>query len=144
MYIVWHVHRLTCTSFWHLHRLTFTSFHIYIVSRSTDDPTEHNNLADQMPEMVAKLKERMAEYKKKYVPPNYPHHDPNSNPQKYGGAWSPGWCWVTSPDRSYDAFDPNSNPQGAEWRHQTGHVMCLVCGTFLCNLLLKMCWMRMS
>lgn len=57
-----------------------------------DDPTEHNNLADQMPQLVAKLKERMADYKKKYVPPNYPNHDPNSNPQNYGGAWTPGWC----------------------------------------------------
>ncbi|KAK7093873.1 arylsulfatase B-like [Littorina saxatilis] len=57
-----------------------------------DDPTEHNNLADQMPDLVVKLKQRMAEYKLKYVPPNYPKHDPNSNPFIYGGAWTPGWC----------------------------------------------------
>lgn len=63
--------------------------HLYNVR---EDPTERNNLADQMPELVASLKARMAEYKRKYVPPNYPHGDPASDPQKYGGAWTPGWC----------------------------------------------------
>ena len=65
----------------------------YIINvRCAEDPTEHNNLADQMPELVAKLKDRMAEYKKKYVPPHYPSYDPDSNPKKYGAAWTPGWC----------------------------------------------------
>ncbi|XP_076451993.1 arylsulfatase B-like isoform X2 [Babylonia areolata] len=57
-----------------------------------DDPTEHNDLADKMPDLVNKLKDRMAEYKNKYVQPNFPAYDPNSNPEKYGGAWTPGWC----------------------------------------------------
>nr|KAG5695335.1 hypothetical protein BaRGS_006559 [Batillaria attramentaria] len=57
-----------------------------------EDPTEHNDIAEQNPDIVEKLVQRMAEYKKKYVPPNYPHGDPASNPQKYGGAWTPGWC----------------------------------------------------
>jgi hypothetical protein len=57
-----------------------------------EDPNERNNLADQMPDVVEKLKQRMAEYKKKYVPPHYPKYDPNSNPKNYGGAWTPGWC----------------------------------------------------
>ena len=58
----------------------------------TEDPTEHNNLADKMPDLVEKLKARMAEYKKKYVQPNYPGYDADSNPKNYGGAWTPGWC----------------------------------------------------
>ncbi|KAL8587307.1 hypothetical protein ACOMHN_045554 [Nucella lapillus] len=57
-----------------------------------DDPTEHHDLAERMPDMVEKLKARLAEYKKRYVPPNFPPYDPASNPQKYGGAWTPGWC----------------------------------------------------
>ncbi|KAL8587304.1 hypothetical protein ACOMHN_045551 [Nucella lapillus] len=57
-----------------------------------DDPTEHHDLAERMPDMVEKLKARLAEYKKRYVPPNFPPYDPASNPEKYGGAWTPGWC----------------------------------------------------
>jgi len=58
-----------------------------------EDPTEHNNLYGKLPEVVKKLEDRLAEVKaKNYVPPNWPAGDPNSNPNNYGGAWTPGWC----------------------------------------------------
>ncbi|KAL8587310.1 hypothetical protein ACOMHN_045557 [Nucella lapillus] len=57
-----------------------------------DDPTEHHDLAKRMPDMVEKLKARLAEYKKRYVPPNFPPNDPAADLEIYGGAWTPGWC----------------------------------------------------
>ncbi|XP_046545775.1 arylsulfatase B-like [Haliotis rubra] len=57
-----------------------------------EDPTEHNNLAQMMPDMVAKLRARFEEYKKTMVPANYPDGDPASDPRNFGGVWSPGWC----------------------------------------------------
>ncbi|KAL8597071.1 hypothetical protein ACOMHN_057560 [Nucella lapillus] len=58
-----------------------------------DDPTEHVNLAEKMPELVQKLEARMEDhYMKQYVPANFPPSDPDSNPQHFGGVWSPGWC----------------------------------------------------
>ncbi|KAH9499684.1 hypothetical protein Btru_074431 [Bulinus truncatus] len=57
-----------------------------------DDPTEHNNLYDQLPDVVKQLQDRLNEYKKKYVPPNFPLPTPKADPKNFGGAWSPGWC----------------------------------------------------
>ncbi|XP_067658487.1 arylsulfatase B-like [Haliotis asinina] len=56
------------------------------------DPTEHNDLAQKMPDMVAKLRARFEEYKKTMVPANFPDPDPASDPRKFGDVWSPGWC----------------------------------------------------
>ncbi|XP_002733395.1 arylsulfatase I-like [Saccoglossus kowalevskii] len=57
------------------------------------DPTERNNLAEQMPEKVAELSARLEELKQKLVPAIRPAPDPKgSDPRKFGGAWSPGWC----------------------------------------------------
>lgn len=57
-----------------------------------DDPTEHNDIADQNPETVQKLEARIKEYMEQYVPPMYPANDPASNPNNFGGSWTPGWC----------------------------------------------------
>ncbi|KAK3756617.1 hypothetical protein RRG08_045129 [Elysia crispata] len=57
-----------------------------------DDPTEHNNLYDKLPEVVQQLQERLAEQRKRYVPPNFPPNSPKANPKHFGGVWSPGWC----------------------------------------------------
>ncbi|KAH9499681.1 hypothetical protein Btru_074419 [Bulinus truncatus] len=57
-----------------------------------DDPTEHNNLYDQLPDVVKQLQDRLNEYKKKYVPPNFPLPTPKADPKNFGGAWTPGWC----------------------------------------------------
>ncbi|XP_067658819.1 arylsulfatase B-like [Haliotis asinina] len=57
-----------------------------------EDPTEHNDIAQQMPDMVAKLRARFEDYKKTMVPANFPKQDPASDPRKFGNAWSSGWC----------------------------------------------------
>ncbi|CAH1273093.1 ARSB [Branchiostoma lanceolatum] len=57
-----------------------------------DDPTEHHNLADTMPDKLKEMQAKLAEYRKSLVPAINPPPDPKSNPQDWGGAWSPGWC----------------------------------------------------
>ncbi|KAK7094207.1 arylsulfatase B-like [Littorina saxatilis] len=57
-----------------------------------DDPTEHSDLADHMPDLVKTLEDRISVYMKQYIKPNFPADDPDSNPDKYGGVWTPGWC----------------------------------------------------
>ena len=65
------------------------------ICRTTEDPTEHVDLADQLPDVVQRLNDRINEYMKQYVTPNAPPNDPDSNPNNYGDVWSPGWCWET-------------------------------------------------
>ncbi|XP_067658130.1 arylsulfatase B-like [Haliotis asinina] len=57
-----------------------------------EDPTEHHDLAAQMPDIVDKLRARIEDYRKQMVPALYPPNDPASNPKNFGNAWSPGWC----------------------------------------------------
>ncbi|XP_071109083.1 arylsulfatase B-like [Haliotis cracherodii] len=57
-----------------------------------DDPLEKHDLAEAMPEMVAKLRERLLEYKRQMVPANYPDPDPKGDPKRYNNTWTPGWC----------------------------------------------------
>eukprot|EP00058_Branchiostoma_floridae_P019574 XP_002605064.1 hypothetical protein BRAFLDRAFT_124136 [Branchiostoma floridae] len=57
-----------------------------------DDPTEHHNLADSMPDKLREMQAKLAEYRKSLVPAIFPAPDPKSNPDNWGGAWSPGWC----------------------------------------------------
>ncbi|XP_069109762.1 arylsulfatase I-like [Argopecten irradians] len=57
-----------------------------------DDPNERNNLSDKLPDVVKKLRMRMAEYHKQMVPANYPNGTAVSDPKNYNGFWSPGWC----------------------------------------------------
>ena len=64
---------------------------VYIFTIS-DDPNEHNDISEQHPDIVKKLKARIEEYKKSYVHPQQPPIDPKSNPDHYGGFWTPGWC----------------------------------------------------
>ncbi|XP_067658647.1 arylsulfatase B-like [Haliotis asinina] len=66
-----------------------TPIHLFNIR---EDPTEHNDLAQKMPDMVAKLRARFEDYKKTMVPANFPPEDPASNPHLFGGAWTPGWC----------------------------------------------------
>lgn len=57
------------------------------------DPTEHHNLAGQMPEKVAELTARLEELKKTMVSPILPYATPwKADPKRFSGAWSPGWC----------------------------------------------------
>ncbi|XP_060588766.1 arylsulfatase I-like [Ruditapes philippinarum] len=57
-----------------------------------DDPTEHNDLSKELPDVVIKLKAKLDEYRKAYVKPNSPKNDDKSNPKYHGGHWMPGWC----------------------------------------------------
>ena len=58
----------------------------------SDDPNEHNDVSEKYPDVVDKIKAKLEEYKKDYVPPNKPPPDKKSNPANFGGFWSPGWC----------------------------------------------------
>ncbi|UYV75965.1 hypothetical protein LAZ67_13001950 [Cordylochernes scorpioides] len=60
-----------------------------------EDPCEMNNLADEKPQMVAEMLQRVAEYAKKAVPPLNKPFDPQANPALHGYFWSP---WRDSPD----------------------------------------------
>ncbi|XP_005103162.1 arylsulfatase B [Aplysia californica] len=57
-----------------------------------DDPYEHNNLYDKLPEVVEKLKARMSHYYTMMVPANYPPNDPKADPNNFDLWWQPGWC----------------------------------------------------
>ncbi|XP_078610513.1 arylsulfatase B-like isoform X2 [Branchiostoma floridae x Branchiostoma japonicum] len=57
-----------------------------------DDPTEHHNLADSMPDKLKEMQAKLQQYRKSLVPAIFPAPDPKSNPDNWGGAWSPGWC----------------------------------------------------
>ncbi|XP_070548913.1 arylsulfatase J-like isoform X2 [Ptychodera flava] len=58
-----------------------------------DDPLEHKNLADIMPNKVRELTRRLEEKYEKVVPAfDRSYHDPEANPNNFGGVWSTGWC----------------------------------------------------
>eukprot|EP00058_Branchiostoma_floridae_P001619 XP_002587107.1 hypothetical protein BRAFLDRAFT_102624 [Branchiostoma floridae] len=57
-----------------------------------DDPTEHHNLADSMPDKLKEMQAKLDGYRKTLVPAINPKSDPKSDPKNWGGAWSPGWC----------------------------------------------------
>ncbi|XP_035825596.1 arylsulfatase B [Aplysia californica] len=57
-----------------------------------DDPHEHTNLYDKLPEVVKKLQARMSHYYTKMVPANYPPQDPKADPKNFDMFWQPGWC----------------------------------------------------
>ncbi|XP_035694672.1 arylsulfatase B-like [Branchiostoma floridae] len=66
---------------------------LYPLSMSfPDDPTEHHNLADSMPDKLKEMRAKLEQYRKSLVPAIFPAPDPKSNPDNWGGAWSPGWC----------------------------------------------------
>ena len=55
------------------------------------DPCEFNNLADDMPDAVSHLLERLAFYNDTAVPPRNLPPDPKGFPIQHGGLWVP---WV--------------------------------------------------
>ncbi|KAK6191760.1 hypothetical protein SNE40_003362 [Patella caerulea] len=64
----------------------------YRLFNITADPTEHFDIADQFPDLVTKLKDKLVEYKKLLVPAFDPSFSPKSLPIFYDGVWTPGWC----------------------------------------------------
>ena len=65
---------------------------MFFCIKFVDDPYEHNNLHTKEHSMLEKMKERLQEYRKYIVPPLNRKPDPASNPNKYNGYWTPGWC----------------------------------------------------
>ncbi|XP_060791274.1 arylsulfatase I [Neoarius graeffei] len=57
----------------------------------TADPCERNDLAENRPEVVKKLLQRLAFYNSTATAVRYPPDDPRADPQNNGGAWRP---WV--------------------------------------------------
>ncbi|XP_064601366.1 arylsulfatase B-like [Liolophura sinensis] len=56
------------------------------------DPTEHFDLASQLPQVVSMMRDRLENYRKSMVPAGDLPDDPAGNPKNFGGVWSPGWC----------------------------------------------------
>ena len=54
-----------------------------------EDPNERNNVADQHPDIVKHLKERIEYYNSTHIEQLYPPVDPKSNPANFGGVWTP-------------------------------------------------------
>ena len=55
----------------------------------TADPNERNNVADQYPDKVDELRERIEYYNSTHIEQLDPPLDPNSNPCYFGGVWTP-------------------------------------------------------
>ena len=53
------------------------------------DPNERSNIADLFPEKVKELKERIEQYNATHIEQLDPPLDPNSNPNNFGGVWTP-------------------------------------------------------
>ncbi|XP_064601569.1 arylsulfatase B-like [Liolophura sinensis] len=56
------------------------------------DPTEHFDLASQLPQIVSMMRDRLENYRKSMVPAGDLPDDPAGDPKNFGGVWSPGWC----------------------------------------------------
>ncbi|XP_013421298.1 arylsulfatase B [Lingula anatina] len=57
-----------------------------------DDPTEHKNLVQTMPQVVQEMKKKLKLAQQEMVPANDPPDDNKGNPNNFGGVWTPGWC----------------------------------------------------
>ena len=54
-----------------------------------DDPHEYNDISNSRPDVVADLLTRLAYYNSTAVPVFFKGDDPNADPAKHGGYWSP-------------------------------------------------------
>ena len=57
-----------------------------------EDPEERTDIRADNAEIVEKLKARAKEHFMNLYPQFTPKDDPLSNPLRWGGFWSPGWC----------------------------------------------------
>ncbi|KAK7098549.1 arylsulfatase B-like [Littorina saxatilis] len=67
---------------------------MYQLYNIKDDPTEHNDVKDKFPDVLATMKARMEQWRQGMVPANFPPFSSGSNPANYDGVYSPGWCDV--------------------------------------------------
>ena len=58
------------------------------------DEAETNNLADDpaYADMILEYKQYIVDALADYVGPFSTARDPASNPDNFGGVWTPGWC----------------------------------------------------
>ncbi|XP_055958305.1 arylsulfatase B [Patella vulgata] len=59
-----------------------------------DDPYEYYDVADQNPDIVANLTDKINQYRKSMVPAMYPADDPQADTiaKQNGDSWTSGWC----------------------------------------------------
>ena len=57
-----------------------------------DDPFEYTNIADQNPEVVTKMMERLKEYWLTMIPADVGNDVEEGNPIHFNGTFSPGFC----------------------------------------------------
>ena len=55
----------------------------------TADPNERNDLAQSYPDIVKKLTDRIEFYNSTHIVQMFPPFDPKSNPDNFGGVWTP-------------------------------------------------------
>ncbi|KAK7098855.1 arylsulfatase J-like isoform X2 [Littorina saxatilis] len=67
----------------------FPDYQLFNISA---DPEERHNLADDFPEVVQQLKQKLTSYERLVVPSQHPPVEPKSLPHNFGGVWTPGWC----------------------------------------------------
>ena len=68
---------------------TYSTVQAFVLS---DDPEEKHDLAEELPGVVERLKQKLARYDRLAVPSQHPGVEPKSLPHNYGGIWTPGWC----------------------------------------------------
>lgn len=79
-----------------------------------NDPYETTNIYAQNPTIVAQLMEKLQTYNATNIPQSNSPTDPNSNPAKFGGVWTP---WRGNPEPI--VCDPNTTNHTTEWYSST-------------------------
>jgi len=57
-----------------------------------EDPYEYNNTAQEFPDIVEEMMNRLEAYEATMIPPHIADLVEEGNPSHFGGVWSPGWC----------------------------------------------------
>ena len=57
-----------------------------------DDPEERTDLQEELPEVLEKMRLKVLDMYGTFVKRDYPDISNQSDPARFGGNWSPGWC----------------------------------------------------
>ena len=57
-----------------------------------DDPEERTDIQEELPEMLEKMRLKVPYMYGTFVKRDYPDMSKKSDPARYGGNWSLGWC----------------------------------------------------
>ena len=57
-----------------------------------EDPEERNDLQEALPDVMEKMRLKALELYGSFVERDYPDMSSRSDPARWGGNWSPGWC----------------------------------------------------